>query len=391
MSVISILRYVNGELDSADTATLTVENTNGAIIAGPSIVPPVSEGTYVYDVTAITPGNYTANWTFVVADEPVAVISRAFVIDAPAAVTSGTTLMDIEQGLAGRLGGTYRRVVTTAGSTISRVRSWRLRSTLNLGDYEDLYLLRRGILQDGSRVDGFVETDRTRMIAEYDHINGDLAIDAPYVVPPLTGEVFELHYFEPDFELRPSVLDGLARCYFWDTVNIASTAPYGTVNLSGILPWLTDPRQIFGVQGQLTNSRWPARRIPWSRAYRRGSGIYLDTENTMPGTLALTVLRPVNTLVNEEMSLGGPNDDWDIMPVEKEYAIRAAHVAAWMRHPERLTPIAALGMGIPLSMCAQAFSIRSLAIANFQPEFPEVRFGSYAGDVVLGNAPEPVI
>jgi len=391
MSVISILRYVNGELASAEMTTLTIENTNGVVVSGPVLVPPVSIGTYVYDVTALGPGNYTANWTFQVTGEPTAVVARAFVIDAPSTVTAGTTLMAIEQALAGRLGGSYRRLVATTGSTITVIKAGRLRSTIDIGDYEDLYVLRRGVLRDGSRVNNFDEADRIRMVETYDHADGRLVVDDPYTTAPQSTEIVELHYFDPEFELRPSVLDGLTRCYFWDTVNIASTAPYGTVAVSDLVPWLADPRQIFGVAGQLTNSRWPSRRIPWSRAYRRGAGIYLDTENTMPGTLALTVLRPVSTLVNDTASLAGPNDDWDVLPVELEYAVRAAHVAAWMRHPERLTPVAALGMGIPLSMCAQAFSIRSLALVNFQPEFPQIRFGLYAGDVVLGNAPEAVV
>jgi len=230
MSTIAILRYVNGELASADTTTLAIENTNGVVIAGPSIVVPVSAGTYVYDVTALAPGNYTANWIFTVAGEPTATVARAFVIDAPMSTTSGVTLMEIEQGLAGRLGGSYRRFVSGNNSTILAVHSTRLKSSVNGGDFEDLYVLRRGIHQDGSRINSFPAEDRVRMVSEYEHMTGLLSVDQDYTMAAVPGELIELHYFEPEYELRPSVVEGLQRCYFWDTVRIASTAPYGSID-----------------------------------------------------------------------------------------------------------------------------------------------------------------
>ena len=391
MSTISMLRYESGELTSADDASLSIENSAGATVVGPVTVAPTSAGTYTYDTTALTPGNYTAHWTFTTAGMPTAVVVRAFVIDSPVSLTSGATLMSIEQSLAGRLGGTYRRFAAQTGSTISTVKSTRMKTSIDIGDYEDLYILRRGVLYDGSRVDGFDSNDRVRMVSEYDHATGTLANDQEYAVAPVDTEMIELHYLDPEFELRPAVLDGLARCYFWDTVQIASTAPYGTINVSALIPWLTSPRQIHAVEAQMTGSQWPSTRLPWSLAYQSGTRVMLDSENTLPGTLSLTVLRPVSTLVNDVSSLSGPNDDWDILPVELEYAVRASHVAAWIRHPERLTPIAAQGLGIPLSMAAQAFSVRSLALTNFQPEYPQVRFGGMQGDIVLGNAPEAVV
>jgi class 3 adenylate cyclase len=50
-------------------------------------------------------------------------------------------------------------------------------------------------------------------------------------------------------------------------------------------------------------------------------------------------------------------------------------------------------MGIPLSMAAQAFTTRSLAMVNFVPEFEQIRFGPgiASGDIVVGNLAEPVV
>jgi hypothetical protein len=306
----------------------------------------------------------------------------------------GTSLAEIEQALSGRLGGVYRRFPAMTGSTITSVYSSRIKTSVNIAEYDDLYILRRGVLRDGSRINNFPADDRVRMVSEYNHVSGTLFLDRDYTLAPVNTEMIELHYFDPEFELRPSVLDGLKRCYFWDTLSIASVAPYGKINVSSLASWITSPRQIMSAEAQVGSvNRFPSTRIPWSRSYQVGNDVYLDTSNTLPGTTVLTVLRPVVSLVNGDTSLYGPDDDWDVMPVELEYAVRAAHVAAWTRHPERLTPVAAQGMGIPLSMAAQAFTTRSLAMVNFVPEFEQIRFGSgvASGDVVIGNLAEPVV
>jgi hypothetical protein len=198
-------------------------------------------------------------------------------------------------------------------------------------------------------VANFPADDRVRMVRTTTTSRGRCSWTETTRLAPANTEMIELHYFDPEFELRPSVLDGLKRCYFWDTVSIASVAPYGKINVSSLAPWITSPRQIMSAEAQAGSvNRFPSTRIPWSRSYQVGSAVYLDTSNTLPGTTVLTVLRPVGSLVNGDMSLSGPDDDWDVLPVELEYAVRAAHVAAWTRHPERLTPVAAQGMGIPL-------------------------------------------
>jgi hypothetical protein len=397
MSTTSILRYVNGALESALSASILIRASTGIVSIASTPITPVSTGSYSFDVTALPAGNYTAEWTFGELVNSVTVFStviRPFVVDPPIALSAGTTLMEIEQALSGRLGGVYRRFQAMTGSTITSVYSSRIKTSVNIAEYDDLYILRRGVLQNGTRVANFSADDRVRMVSDYNHVTGTLYPDRDYALAPANTEMIELHYFDPEFELRPSVLDGLKRCYFWDTVSIASVAPYGKINVSTLAPWITSPRQIMSAEAQAGSAnRFPSTRIPWSRSYQVGSAVYLDTSNTLPGTTVLTVLRPVGSLVNGDMSLSGPDDDWDVLPVELEYAVRAAHVAAWTRHPERLTPVAAQGMGIPLSMAAQAFTTRSLAMVNFVPEFEQIRFGSgiASGDIVVGNLAEPVV
>jgi hypothetical protein len=397
MSTISILRYVNGALESALSASVLVRASTGIVSIASTPITPVSVGSYSFDVTALPAGNYTAEWTFGETVNSVTVFStviRAFVVDPPIALSAGTTLMEIEQALSGRLGGVYRRFQAMTGSTITSVYSSRIKTSVNIAEYDDLYILRRGVLRNGTRVANFQATTGSGWCRTTTTSRGRCTWTETTRLAPANTEMIELHYFDPEFELRPSVLDGLKRCYFWDTVSIASVAPYGKINVSTLAPWITSPRQIMSAEAQAGSAnRFPSTRIPWTRSYQVGSAVYLDTSNTLPGTTVLTVLRPVGSLVNGDMSLSGPDDDWDILPVELEYAVRAAHVAAWIRHPERLTPVAAQGMGIPLEMAAQAFTTRSLAMVNFVPEFEQIRFGPgiASGDIVVGNLAEPVV
>jgi hypothetical protein len=161
MAVISILRSLDGVLTSATVAELLVYNSAGTLVYGPVVVTPSAAGTYSVDTTFLSPGNYTAVWEFQQTGEDDVTVRRPFVVDGPAEVYAGITLASIEQALAARTG-PYRRLRCDDGSSSTTVSIPRLRSSLTLGEHEDLYVLRRGILTTGELVTGFVADDRVR-------------------------------------------------------------------------------------------------------------------------------------------------------------------------------------------------------------------------------------
>jgi hypothetical protein len=384
--IISILRSLDGVLTSADTAYLSVYDSTGSLFYGPAEVPPSSEGTYAQDMGFLTPGNYTAEWTFEVAGDSDTVVHRPFVVDGPATVYQGITLADIERGLAARTG-PYRQLRCDANSSSIGVSAPKLRSTLALGENEDLYVLRRGVLNTGQLVPNFVPDDRIRIVDVYTPTVGLLTVDRAYSLTPIEDEMIELMAFDPDEELRPAVLEGLTRCYFWDSIDVTQTSRTGAINLTSLASWLTGRGQVAGVESALPYAITPMQPVQGYKLYPSGQSIYLDNPRAFLQTLRIRALRPVHTLVNERVSLVGPNDDWDILHVDKEYAVRAGHVALWIRKPELLTSLAAQGNGIPLSMAATAFTIRSQTMVDREPEFVRPTWGTTSLDQI-GNAPE---
>lgn len=386
MAIISILRSLDGVLTSAEVAELLLYNSAGTLVYGPTVVAPSAAGTYSVDTDFLTPGNYTAVWEFQQTGEDDVIVRRPFVVDGPAEVYAGVTLAEIEQALAARTG-PYRRLRCDDGSSTTTVSIPRLRSSLTLGDNEDLYVLRRGILSTGELVTNFVEDDRVRMVDTYTPVLGLLSVDRAYTVTPVENEWIELMAFNPDEELRPAVLEGLERCYFWDSIDISGTNRLTSINLTTLAPWLKGRGQVGGVEFALVNSIIPMQPVQGYKLYPQGSSLYLDAPRGSVGTYRIRALRPVSTYVNEQLSRTGPNDDWDIVQVDKEYAVRAGHVSLWIRKPELLTSLAAQGLGIPLSMAATAFTIRSQTMVDREPEFIRPIWGPNVLDQI-GNAPE---
>ena len=115
------------------------------------------------------------------------------------------TLAELEQATAARVGPFALLEVLTAdqGSLTVEV----LKSTIDLGGYDDLYLLRREAGQ---------EADRVARVRAYDPALGQLQPDRRYVTSPIPSEPVELHHLPPDL-LRRGVRAGLRRtfCQFW--------------------------------------------------------------------------------------------------------------------------------------------------------------------------------
>jgi hypothetical protein len=370
---ITIERRVAGVLTSADTALLRVTSESGTIWFSEATVAPTSAGIYSQTINDLPDGEYVARWTFEVAG-----IYRTFQIDQPVQYREGVTLAEIERHVAPRIG-PFEELTTTTGSTENKVLVSSLLSSLDIGDYEDLYILRRGRFANGNLISGFNDDDRERLIASYEHSTGGLVPDRDWAIAPVEGELLELHYLKPSSELRRIVRQGLRRCYFWDTVLTSTTgasfnAGRTTVNLTSLVPWITRPNQVKGLRYG-TGSSLP-RRVLWSNFYRMGGSVYLETQAAGAGSFYIQGLRPHYTYVNGETSYTGPDDDDDLLYVDLDYAAAAAHIAAWMLFPHRLFPISNVGMRINMEAAAAVFTLESMRVMEVAPEYPEIDFGS---------------
>lgn len=392
MTTIALQRTKSGLPNSAEGATIQIISQAGGVILAPTSVIPASPGAYSYQTDSLVPGSYTIIWTFTNAGFPDDVITRVITLDAPIGRTDGITLQEIEQAVA-RTVGPYARFKASTGSTVSRLASLRLKSSAPLGSYEDQFMLRRGRTYDTDAwLSIYSPLDRTRLVLSYDAALGFLSNDAQWTNAPdsTNGEAVEVMYLEPDQELRPAVLDGLARCFFWDTLTIQATGSgMNKLNVSAAAPWITSTRQIKTVGYNATSALFAPTPLTWFRPFQQGKDIWVWTDGMMAGNYILDVLRPVRTLVNNETSFVGPNDDLDILYVAKEYAVWAGVLALWQNVPERIMPLTHEGLRPDQKAAAAQFTKHSLAVANQMPDKMMIKYGTL--DLTqIGNAPEPV-
>jgi hypothetical protein len=388
MTVIAIQRIRDGVAASADTATLEIEDSTGATVFGPATIAAVTAGNYSYDTAALAAGNYTATWVFTTAGDPTDTVVRPFTVDAISESTSGITLMQLERLVARRIG-PYRRLRCGAGGSASSIYVPRLRSTLDLGANEDLFILRRGLTYGDLLVANAVADDRIRQVDTYTASTGILVPDRTYTTPTMDGEAVELHVLDPDDELRPAVIDGLKRCFFWDTVSISVTGSgIYNVNLTSAVPWLTQPHHVNSVSLSYPSQLLPPTRLGWWEPYRDGGDVRIRTKGGAVGTISVVVLRPVFSLVNGATSLTGPDNDLDEIQVDPDYAAWAGALECWKNHPETLQPLAAQNMRPSRQDAAAEFSKKSMSIVQQMPEKISVDFGS-ADIVQIGNLAEP--
>lgn len=394
MTTIAIQRTRNGLPNSAESATVRIMSQSGGYDSGIISVVPASTGMYSYATDSLVPGSYTVTWTFSNMGQPDDVITRVITLDAPTGRTDGITLEEIEQAVA-RTVGPYIRVKATAGSTVARLASTRLKSSAPLGSYEDQFMLRRGRTFDtGAWLSTFTKDDRVRLITTYDNATGFLNNDLQWTNAPdaSAGEAVEIMYLEPEFELRPAVLEGLKRCFFWDTITI--TPDIGAINkfnMTAAASWITQTSQVRQVASSFSGSRYAPERTTWFKPFRSGKDVWMWTDGLMYGIYTIDVLRPVDTLLNNELSVTGPNDDLDVLYVDKDYAKWAGILKLWETVPERIMPLTHEGLRPDQKAAAAEFTKHSLMVANQGPaDVPMIRYGQI--DLTqIGNAPEPAI
>lgn len=353
-------------------------NATGAatVAASATDITPTSTGVYEVNVSSIVPGNYTAAFEIDESPDPIRWEYITFSVDEATTDFIGTRMMDIESALARRLGPYFRRVVTSGQQNLVLIQA--IKSTLLQGEYEDLYLLRRGYLADGSKIVGFDETDRVRIVSEYDNTNGTFTPDQTWTIAPVVNEVVELMALHPDDEIKYAVQEGLRRCYFIDAVTVAFTTSDVEQNVSAVLGWLDDPELIKDVQYTYNNSLQGPIGVGWFKPYRSGNAIYVRMgSNPYPNATRFTIMRPAHTYVNGASSIAGPDDDEDLVAIDRNYAVMAAHVEAWRNFPAKLVPVASTGLAPSLKQVASEFTMESLRRRYKRPEFPQfsVPFG----------------
>lgn len=157
------------------------------------------------------------------------------------------TLAQIEQEVAPRLG-PYRRDVVASAVNLTIVVT-KMTSSIDLGGFADLYLLRRGETISGVTV-AVVDDDRVRQVDTYESSTGTTTIDRLYATPPVAGEYVEFHHLDPAMELRPAVLAGLKRCYFADRVALSLGSASVERNITTLAPWITNESQLLGMAYQ---------------------------------------------------------------------------------------------------------------------------------------------
>ena len=216
-----------------------------------------------------------------------------------------------------------------------------LRSEIDLDSVTNLWLLRRGLDWQGNPVVMDV-VDPWRLVASYDPESGRVFPDRPWGTIPVAGEVTEFHHLNPDQELRAAVMAGLRRCFLPDTVLVQPTAPFGGIDLTLQLPWLTDAWQV-----QRVRYGWlgPYGDAPFDTYKTAGHLILSGTHGTaLPTAVWVDAWRPAWSWVNNAESVGGPIADTDILEVDLDYAAAAGHIEAWHHFPARLQAAAAGGV-----------------------------------------------
>lgn len=309
--------------------------------------------------------------------------------DGAFAAADTSSLREIEQEVARRVGPFQLRWVynaqpgdqTSATSTTTTVSLPSIRSTIDLGGLEDMFVLRRGRLRDGTLLPvdpelPYDDDDRIRMVRQYRPQEGVLEVDREYRFAPYHQEEIELHHLDPEQELRPAALAGLRRCYVVHRlpVNGSFPGPFEPIDLTAVAPWLLSRDQVYGV-----SMGGGAPLVGW-RVESYGGGLYLTLREYQYGRAYVTNRRPATSMVLPEGTIppidgedwvvraGNPNEPWadeDRFAVPFDYAAAAGHIEAWRTARPRLTAVAQTGMWADQKEAAAEFT--RVATVYFDP------------------------
>jgi hypothetical protein len=390
MPDISLQHNIDGVLADATSVSLSDETATFGIrrvatgvieVLPTAAIASSPDGVYTYDVSGLSGDEYEAVWRVEYPPGVVAYRAQLFSVDAEVIVT-GVRLMDVERALAERCGPWYD-LESGDGSTTGLVEIPDLASSIQSGEYSDLYVLRRGRYTSGAAVLGFTAADRVRQISEVNLASGQFVVDRAWTLAPAEGEAVEFMALHPTRELRRAALAGIKRCFFLDRLSVSSLGAAVETNLTGAASWIRQPSYVWGVESEETAYTLP-QSMPWFTPYTRAGNVWLKLAGYAPLGLLVTALRSASTYVNDMTSLTGPNDDDDTISVDLEYAVAAGHVELWRIAPARLLPAAQVGLQISRKDVADEFTKISLDRVGRKPrsvKFDEP-FGWASGNLI---------
>jgi len=296
------------------------------------------------------------------------------------------TLAVLDQAVARRTGPFFQAAqdssVPTTSTTIAAYMP-TLKTSALLGGPENLWLLRRGLLADGTPVTGaFDPIDRIRMVQSFDSSAGRVVVDRNWRYPMQPNELADFTHLHPQQELRTSVLAGLRRCFMPDRGQINGTVTtWGDIDLTADLPWLLHPAQVLRVQAGYPGAYYD---VPFEPVTQAGHVLLAGGMGYVaPGALWMTALRPAWSWVNEAESTSGPTADSDTLDVDLDYAAAAGHIEAWHLFPSHMFAAAAGNLQASQKDAAAEFTRQALIwgpppdrkVAFSQPFFlPRVGF-----------------
>jgi hypothetical protein len=270
------------------------------------------------------------------------------------------TLAQLEQEVARRTGPFFQAAqdsgVPTSSTATSAIMP-RLKSNALLGGPENLWLVRRGLLADGTPT-AVDPADRERMIQTFDASAGRVIVDANWRNPMTPNELADFTHLHPSQELRVAVLAGLRRCFLEDVEEVDPNLQYGPIDVTAQLPWVTDPRQVLGVQyGWLQ----PCGTAPFDVTMQQGHVLLGGAwGNAAATSVWVTFRRPAWSIVNDLDSTTGPTDDEDELMVDLDYAASAGHIEAWHLFPSRMFAAAAGNLQATQEMAAREFTRQAM-------------------------------
>lgn len=250
---------------------------------------------------------------------------------------TAATLAALEQATAARLG-PYAELVALSGTT-RQVVVELLRSTIDLGGWVDLYLLRRAATQ---------AADRVARVKSYDPALGALEPDRSYVSPPTAGELVEVHHLPPDL-LRRAVRAGLRRCWMRYRLPLLAadpahpTAPFvadsGPVDLTAYAPWLRLPQRVVAVVDPAVGA-WAS--VAGATVYGHAGHVWLRLPAGLPNPgLEVVAVRDHFGYVDGADAPAGPTLDAATLELPVEYGAALGAVEAWRIAEDRLEAVAA--------------------------------------------------
>lgn len=260
------------------------------------------------------------------------------------------TLAQLEQEVARRTGPFFQAAqdsgVPTSSTTIAAYMP-TLKSSGLLGGPENLWLLRRGRLADGSATPSAINpVDRIRMVQTFDAATGRVVVDRNWSNPMQPSELADFTHLHPEQELRSVVQAGLRRCFLQELVAGSGANAFGYADLTSAYPWLQSPDQVVRVQAPGGFHDVPFQAIVQSGHVMLQAGF---------GTLWVQVLRPAWSLVNG-LESSGPTLDDDQLEVDLDYAASGGHIEAWHLFPAHLFAAAAGNLQATQEMAAREFT-----------------------------------